>query len=320
MDQNVDSWLSELTQTDDIYLLSEDRPFGHPEEEHDKHVVSPVEPTIGNLVLSHARKAPQNILEIGCGSGYLTASLICAGGMNTVVASDASTQFLRLTRQKVEPLPHSSKLRLLRLADGELDRIPKDLFDLIIMRSVLHHFVDFKSAAARLISKLPRDGQCLMLEPRADFHITASLLLKLARANSIRRLSPGRWSKEQETAVRNFVETAEFYLDRQRDKSSAEDKYVFFVEELLEIAKDTGTSLSCIGGEGDSTYSQCFSDFLLYCMNYSPKVVQEITVLLSDELAFMDRAHSARPRYYAAEWFAVTRPGGSATGGLLGIR
>ena len=104
MPHNVDSWLSEFTQTDDIYLLSKDRSFGHPEQDYDKHVVTPIVPAIGDLVLSHAKKAPQNILEIGCGSGYLTASLIHAGGMQTIVASDASTQFLKLTRQKVRPL------------------------------------------------------------------------------------------------------------------------------------------------------------------------------------------------------------------------
>jgi hypothetical protein len=70
---------------------------------------------------------------------------------------------------------------------------------------VLHHFVDFKAVAASLISKLPRGGQCFMLEPRADFHITASLLLKLARANSIRRLRTGHWSTEHEKAVGTFV-------------------------------------------------------------------------------------------------------------------
>jgi hypothetical protein len=76
----------------------------------------------------------------------------------------------------------------------------------------------------------------------------------------------------------------------------------------MEIAEDTGTIFSCIEGEYEGTYSQCFRDFLLYSMNYSQRLVQEIVDLLPDELAFMDRAHSARPRYYAAEWFAFSRP------------
>jgi 2-polyprenyl-3-methyl-5-hydroxy-6-metoxy-1,4-benzoquinol methylase len=306
MKHSVESWLSELSQADGIYLLSKDRPFGHPEQEYDKHIVSQVEPTIGHLVLSRARRAPQNILEIGCGTGYLTSSLIHAGGMTTLVASDPSTKFLHLTRQKVQTLPQSGKLRLLRLADCDLDCIPSELFDFIVMRSVLHHFEDFKSAAALLLSKLPPGGQCFMLEPRADFHITASLLLKMAKANALARRDG--WSTQHEKVVRDFVEAAEFYSDRGRDKSGSEDKYAFFVEELLGISEDTGTVLSSIGGEYQTTYSQGFKDFLFYCMNCPQQIVQEIAALLSDELAFMDRTHSARPRYYPAEWFAFTRP------------
>ena len=111
MTHNVDRWLSELPQADDIYVLSKDRCFGHPEQEHDKYVVEPIVPAIGQLILNHARKAPRNILEIGCGSGLLTASLIHAGGMQTIVASDPSTEFLKLTRQKVAPLSQSERLR-----------------------------------------------------------------------------------------------------------------------------------------------------------------------------------------------------------------
>ena len=79
-----------------------------------------------------------------------------------------------------------------------------------------------------------------MLEPRADFQIATSLILKNAKAVSALQNLP--WSDQHDFHVKQFADMTEFYLDRQRDKAAAEDKYSFHFEEFIEIAETTGTT------------------------------------------------------------------------------
>jgi SAM-dependent methyltransferase len=306
-EKGVQQWLQTLPRHEGIFVFSKDRPFAHPEDAYDaQYGAEVIEKTIGKFVLSYAPRPLNDVLEIACGTGLLTASLIYAGGIKTLVASDASMQFLKLTQRKIESLPGSERLKLLRLTDVDFKHIPANVFDAIMLRSALHHFVNFRSIASMLIGKLKPGGLLYMLEPRADFHITASLLLKTAKLKSkAQNLS---WSEMHELAVTRFVDAAGFYLDRQKAKSYAEDKYAFFVEELIEIANETGTSLVCIGGEYINRYSEVFREFLIHCMQVNVAVVDSLVAVIADELEFMDHAYSSRPRYSAAEWFIFEKP------------
>jgi SAM-dependent methyltransferase len=303
----VQNWLNTLPQHEGIFFLSEDRRFAHPEDAYDSQVGGEViETTIGEFVLSHATRRLNTILEIACGTGRLTASLVYTGKIKTLVASDASTKFLKLTQRKITSLPEGTCFKLLRLADSDFECIPANLFDAIMLRSALHHFVDFRRTASTLIGKLRPGGLLYMMEPRADFHITASLLLKAAKTKyAAEKLS---WSPMHELAVTQFIDTARFYLDRQMDKSLAEDKYVFFIDELTDIANDTGTSITCIGGEDVRRYSRKFREYMIHLMQVDVSIVDSLMAVIVDELEFMDFAHSSRPRYSAAEWFMFKKP------------
>ncbi|MBS0220809.1 MAG: class I SAM-dependent methyltransferase [Proteobacteria bacterium] len=306
----LNNWLQKLPQERGIHSLSDNSPYAHSEDDYDSHYGHSdgdnIDKIVGTYILDAAGFVPETILEVACGSGHLTCSLLYDGRVKRLVASDASERFLEITKRKAGRLPTCDRLDLVRLADADFDAIPAGVFDAIMMRSALHHFVDFKGVAATLVSKLKPGGGLFMLEPRADFHIASSLILKCAKAKATHGgLS---WTETHQLHTQLFIDSAEFYLNRTRtDKAFAEDKYVFHLDELLEIADLTGTTLRCLGGEDDNTFSTRFRDFMHFCMSFDPDVLADIMALAAEELAFMDRAYETHSRYAAAEWFLFRR-------------
>ena len=304
--RTVDDWLRSLPQSHGIHLLSADTPFIYAEEGYDAeygHEETWIDENLGSWLLDAAGFAPETVLEIACGTGLLTGALLHHGRVRRLVASDGSEKFLAITRRKMANLATFDRLSLLRMADRDFGAIPAGLFDAIMMRSALHHFVDFRDVAATLIGKLRPGGGLFMLEPRADFHITSSLILK-----SVKAKAGPKWTADHDRHAQAFVDAANFYLNRTWDKAAYEDKHAFHTEEMVSIANQNGAQLSVLGGEGDTSFSACFRDFLRYCMSVPADVLADIIALASDELAFMDRAYESRPRYGAAEWFLFRKP------------
>src|SRR5262249_41629494 len=143
-----------------------------------------IDKRLGGWLLDAAGFIPETVLEVACGTGFLTGALLHDGRIKRLVSSDASGRFLGITMRKTALLPTFGRLSLVRLADADFDAIPAGVFDAIMMRSALHHFVDFKGVAAMLIGKLRPGGGFFMLEPRADFHIASSLILKSVKVKA----------------------------------------------------------------------------------------------------------------------------------------
>lgn len=307
----LEDWLRSIPETRGIHRLSKNQSFDHPEEDYDNQYGHSgedlIEKTIGSFILNAAGFVPEQVLEVACGTGHLTASLLFDGRIKRIVASDASEKFLRITKSKVDSVPRNvnDSLNLLLLSDSEFNLIPPDVFDGIMMRSALHHFLDFKSVAKILIEKLRPGGGLFLLEPRADFHIASSLMLMSAKTKAVKSDIP--WTDLHEYHVNDFINSAEFYLSRDRDKSSAEDKFVFFLDEMLEISESTGTTLKRLGGEYCSNFTTNFRDFMHYCMKFDSRVLSDVMALLSAELDFMDHTYKSQPRYAAAEWLLFRR-------------
>ncbi len=307
--RDPDNWLGRYQKSDGIVFVSDTRSYAHAESDYDAQYGHPdiefIEETIGTFVLNALPRIPSAVLELACGTGLLTASLVHDGRVGTLIASDASAEFLKITQKKTSRLPRASTLKLACIKDSDFAQIPVGVFDAIMMRSALHHFVDFKGIASDLIKKLKPGGALCMLEPRADFQICTSLILKNAKVRA--QADKLNWSDKHDLAVTGFVAMTEFYLDRKQDKSAAEDKYSFHFEEFLEIAERTGSSLRCVGGEYISSFSTCFREFLRYCMSYDEEIVSDIVNIAGDELKFMDHVYASRPRYAAAEWFVFQK-------------
>lgn len=100
-----------------VHQISPARAFQHAEEEYDDN--RPADQRTpdfythegANLVAffrSHGYPEGAPMLEIGCGSGAMTASLATQPAIGHLLATDPSPAFCRITRQKLATLPNAA--------------------------------------------------------------------------------------------------------------------------------------------------------------------------------------------------------------------
>ncbi|MBA4493851.1 methyltransferase domain-containing protein [Paenactinomyces guangxiensis] len=97
----------------------------------------------------------ENILEIGCGTGYLTQLLIDHYPQASVTAVDLAEKMSEMAGEKVEP---SSRVRFL-VGDAELIDLGKqDSFDLIVSNATLHWLQNPEGTLTRWVQRLKKGG------------------------------------------------------------------------------------------------------------------------------------------------------------------
>jgi len=144
--------------TDGMVYLSEPRFFAHKETEYDSQYNNdPGNLSVGKGLVSLLRRCQADFhgpaLEIGCGTGLLSLGLVAEKAYPVTILSEPSPDFLRITRKKMQLAGlDSPTVRYAILRAEELERLPADMFSLIVLRSTLHHVLDakkFMHAAAR---------------------------------------------------------------------------------------------------------------------------------------------------------------------------
>jgi SAM-dependent methyltransferase len=84
-------------------------------------------------------------LDLGCGTGNLTAHLVALGAR--VTAADVSPEFLEIVAQRFGP---ESDVRTLQVNGVDLAEIEDGTFDLAAVYSVLHHVPDYLAIVEHL--------------------------------------------------------------------------------------------------------------------------------------------------------------------------
>lgn len=308
----VDAWLEELEMVEGVFLVSSDRRYETLESDYDaRYGFEGPDPSAGHLAMERAKAiglaSNCAVLEIACGSGRLSLGLATHPHVGRLLISDASKNFISITKQKFQSFDHKIKPEYLLLRDDDFDKIPDDTFDLIILRSALHHFEAFRETAKTLVDKLRPNGILAMLEPRADAFIYSALILNNVKT----RLQCQQYLDKVDSVTREaaaaladiFERTTRFYLDREIDKGGAEDKHCFFLEELSEVACTLKIRFHILGAEHRSSFSDNFKAYMHYCMGGELKVVEAICEIAADELSLMDVLLASRPLNGFADWF-----------------
>lgn len=102
---------------------------------------------------------PVRALDVGCGTGNLTAHLIAAGA--TVTAADLADSFLRIAQER---FGDSGRLDgVLRLNGADLRPAADGAFDLVATYSVLHHVPDY-AALVREMARVAAPGGVVMID------------------------------------------------------------------------------------------------------------------------------------------------------------
>jgi ubiquinone/menaquinone biosynthesis C-methylase UbiE len=283
------SWLASLPREEEGFsCISTPRRYAHAESGYDEHYQSdPANMLVGRGLVSLLRehKAPTDgpALEIGCGTGLVSLGLAAENAYPLTLISDPSPEFLKITRSKIRAHEIAEdRLAYALLVGEELDRLPAAAFSLIVLRSTLHHVLDVQAFIASAARALRPGGILTFQEPCMEGYILmgamAQFLPALARGvdGGARPLSA-----EQERKVDEFVRSMEYYSRRDVDKTLAEDKHLFRVDELMKMGEASDLSVEFLPNtayeafcappdqrRGADAFTPFFRGYAKYCMGW----------------------------------------------------
>ncbi len=112
---------------------------------------------MGNIEID----SPLNILEIGCGTGYLTALIAEKYPQSNIVALDLAPGMIEVAKERLSSLPSTTvKPIAFKCADAEAE-FPQGPFDLIISNATFQWFNNPEQMALNVLDNLTPKGQCL---------------------------------------------------------------------------------------------------------------------------------------------------------------
>jgi ubiquinone/menaquinone biosynthesis C-methylase UbiE len=296
-------WLSELPQEDGFYHISTPRRFAHDESKYDEQYNNRPNLTVGKGVLAAAAGGDTSApaLEVGCGTGLVSLGLVAGSPYPLTILTDPSPAFLGITRRKLEGANIALDRAAFAVLTGEeLDRLPEAGLSLIVLRSTLHHVLhvgEFIAAAARAL----RPGGVLTFqEPCMEGYLLMGALVRFLPVLAERAGAP--LTGTQLSWVQGFADTMKFYARRDLDKSSAEDKHLFRVDELMKLGEGGGLSVTFLpnttydalsenaANPGRDTFAHFFRQYARYCMSWDDALMERFDTLLAPHAQYLDEA------------------------------
>jgi SAM-dependent methyltransferase len=282
---------------DGFYVFSEPREFAHDEDDYDAHhgreTAVEHDPRLlasgrglATLLREHGVDGDGPALEIGCGTGHITLGLVAAHAYPELLITDASPAFLRITRAKLaswglEP----SGVRYAILLAEEIERLPAGVFAAVFLRSTLHHILEVDAFIHAAAARLRAGGVLVFQEPCLEGFVVMGALAQCMPA--VVESAGVELTPEQRERVEQFVQTVEFYARLDADKSEAEDKHLFRVDELMQMCDGAGLDLRFLPNTrfevyalppakrpGRDRFTRFFRNYLRFCMGWPDDLLE----------------------------------------------
>ena len=138
-----------------------DRKYGQGEGYPRHYAVQPTYPIYRRMLAMVGSLSGKQVLEYGCGEGWITRDLAQGGAL--VSAFDISAEAVRKTREVLASDGLSERCRVEQMGAERLD-YPDDHFDLSIGFAILHH-LDLELSLAELYRVLKPGGVAYFVEP-----------------------------------------------------------------------------------------------------------------------------------------------------------
>src|SRR5688572_13701216 len=246
--------------------------------------------TVGRGVVAMLREAGADFsapaVEIGCGTGLVSLGLIAEAAYPLTLITDPSPAFLRITRKKVRKHGlDESRARYAVLMGEEIDRLPPEAFSLVVLRSTLHHVLDVDRFIRDSARSLRPGGVLTFQEPCMEGYVLMGAMAQFM-PHAVER-SGKKLTEPQASQVQQFVNTMKFYARRDLDKSKAEDKHLFRVDELMTVGAACGLAVefrpnttfdayASPAGQrpGPDAFTPFFRGYLKYCMSWDEGLVK----------------------------------------------
>jgi SAM-dependent methyltransferase len=317
----LDDFLQNCPQKEGVFEISKPRFFQHPEQAYDAQygidaLDLPYHRREGKALLDlceefgYDRTNPA--LEIGCGTGRISLSLILSGRIDEFLITDPSPAFCRIAASKLSKVtpPPPVNARLAVLLAEDVGRLPKSLFSLIALRSTLHHILDVAKFFFDCAQALAPGGVMLFEEPCYEGYVVMGAITQclpdILKANGV------RLSKKHLNDVQLFAETMRFYARRDMDKSAGEDKHLFRVDELMRTCGECGLRLEHFPNRTFSNierrneelepnfFEEFYLDYMKHAMAWDQDLIKDVMRCAKKYLEYFAplSAHGAAPYTY----------------------
>lgn len=153
-------------------------------EQYERFRAERSQPFFDLLALVEERPSPSRTIDLGCGTGELTAKLHARLGARETLGIDSSAEML--TKSAVYAAPG------LNFALGDIGELPLEgPYDLIFSNAALHWIPDHPSLFARLTGALAPSGQIAVQMPANHEHVSHTVAAEIAQEPPFREALGG---------------------------------------------------------------------------------------------------------------------------------
>ncbi|MGE0224780.1 MAG: methyltransferase domain-containing protein [Acetobacteraceae bacterium] len=186
-----------------------------------------------------------SVIEIGCGTGYLSRVLAASANVSDLILTDVSIDMLRRCRQNLERLGLLNRIPIaFATYSGAEGGLADRAFDTCVGGSVLHHIPDVPHFLSDMQRLLKPGGRAFFIEPNLRYYrATAQILCDILALSFARQ--PGESAGRQ--LALNWTAGLWQRLRHQGDiefLSGLEDKHLFMGDAFESIARDIGFSVT----------------------------------------------------------------------------
>lgn len=168
----------------------------------------------------------KNVLDIGCGSGNATFSLLKTLPDAQIYATDISPDMVGILMKRAQLLSETDKI-IPFISNAEKVQLGAEAFDLIFGSSMIHHLIEPAEFLDRILRSLKPGGICLFTEPFKTGHQIMRFFLSELSSGS-------EYAKAIPTDIQEFFKAYIFTIDAMctldrtgLDYSKLDDKWMF---------------------------------------------------------------------------------------------
>jgi SAM-dependent methyltransferase len=193
-----------------------------------------------------------DVLEIACGSGKLTASMLATGCFASIHCGDISPEFMRIMARRIGGIKTPTCVEKYLFDANRLPFVDQS-FDFVFGNSVLHHLAEFEKTIEDAFRVLKPGGAAMFGEPLFDSHAMVSLAAGLI-ARSPNALEIEGMTSQHLMALKTIQNRLGRKLDALYGDRTAlrdvEDKFIFPAKLLRDLGDTIGYSRVVISGAG----------------------------------------------------------------------
>jgi SAM-dependent methyltransferase len=253
-----------------------------------------------------------NFLEIGCGTGRGTFPFVHSFNFDHYLITDGMGEFVEVAKANIARVRETAPADYGVMTAEDIERFPKNHFSVVALFACLHHVNDWRGFIATAGARLAPGGVILMVEPTVEFQIHAGALLSgfLERAH----LHGLELSEEQRNFVSRRISAFTFLSARNVDKTGAEDKWSFRIDEVMRAGIDAGLVAHTFPGgdvNGPKASPRLFSNVLrnrLVQLRGGGDIAEGVLGVCAPEIAYLDNLARSGVGPYFSCLYAFRRP------------